>query len=295
MKRRRRNVIRVVCAVLVTAGLGLWWQAEHPPQAELADGEVDLERLIRFAQRCNDSYHEHHVFRREYGDHIEIGEFPASGLRIYLDAPPGDGEQWVMLRGTANLPNVIEDLEFIGHEEHDLGIAVHSGFDAALRECLPWVVERLDSGRPVFVTGHSLGGAVAVLLMASLEHRGFNDVSGITFGQPKVSDARGALVLSKLDLIRVVHDEDPVPMLPPVFVEVGEIGIYHHSGPEIVVRHDGRVTSLLRHLEDRLNVVQSWRDLRRIDPIHHDMTMGYLPALKKAKSRAGRRPGKENG
>lgn len=268
--------------LLVAAAGGLWWQSAHPPELVSDAGEVDLGRLIAHARRCNDSYHDHATFRREYGDHIEVADFPVSGLRIYLDARPDRGEQWVMLRGTANLPNILDDVEFVGEEEHELGIQVHTGFHQSLEECLPWVVARLDRERPVWVTGHSLGGAVAVLLIATLEHRGFEDVSGVTFGQPKFTDARGAEKLARLDVIRVVHEADPVPMLPPVFVEVGEFGLYHHSGPEVLVRPDGRFTHLLRHLEDRLNVVAYWNDLRKIHVESHDMTKGYLPALRKA-------------
>lgn len=285
----RRKVILLL--VVPLAALGLWWQAEHPPVAEMDGRAVDLDRLIAHAQRCNDAYHGLDVFRSEYGGHVEVGEFPWSGLRIYLDAPatPGEG-QWVLLRGTANLPNIIEDLEFIGEENHELGIQVHTGFDRALRECLPWVLERLDPGRPVHVTGHSLGGAVGVLLIATLEERGFREVSGVTFGQPKLTDAQGVAKLEQLDVLRVVHHADPVPMLPPIFVELDQLGIYHHAGPELVVHADGRLVHLLRHLEDRLNVVALWRDLRGVHVDSHDMTKGYLPALRKAHAVAGTDP-----
>ncbi len=269
-------------ALLAGGITGSVW-SDHSPQAEMDGDNVDLDRMIAFAQRCNDCYHDHETFKREYGPQVELGEFPVSGLRIYLDAGSGSGPQWVILRGTANLPDVIEDLEFVGHNEHELGIRVHSGFDKSLQECLPWVMQRLDPSRPVWVTGHSLGGAVAELLMATLEHRGFNDVSGVTFGQPKLTDALGVERLAHLNLLRVVHESDPVPMLPPVFLEVGEIGIYHHSGPELLIRPDGMTTHLLQHLADRLDIRSYWTDMRHINPFDHDMTRGYLPALKRAR------------
>lgn len=279
MKRSRK--ITLILVAVITA-LGVWWQSMLILDVVRGDGNIDLERLIAHAQRCNDAYHDHDIFRHEYGDHVKVGEFPASGLRVYFDAHPDHEEQWVILRGTANLPNVLEDLEFLGGEEHELGIQVHAGFNRTFQECLPWIIEHLDRDRPVRVTGHSLGGAVAVLLVATLEHRGFEDVSGVTFGQPKITDAHGAKKLATLDLIRVVHDSDPVPMMPPVFVEVGELGLYHHAGPEIVVRPNGKFVHLLRHLENRFDVVQHWRDLHKIDTDSHDMTKGYLPALRKA-------------
>ena len=110
------------------------WSSQSPQQALDYDA-LDLDRVIAFAQRCNDCYHDHETFKREYGTQVEVGEFPVSGLRIYLDADPKAAGQWVILRGTANLPDVIEDLEFVGGSEHELGIHVHTGFDKSLQEC----------------------------------------------------------------------------------------------------------------------------------------------------------------
>jgi hypothetical protein len=282
-KRSRYVVLGIVSFALLVGGIAAILGPSDPPQAMLDSSRIDLDRLIEFAQRCNDCYHDHQSFRRVYGPHVEVGEFPVSGLRIYIDADPAGGPQWVILRGTANLPDVIEDLEFLGENEHELGIQVHTGFHKALRECLPWVIQRLDRGRPVLVTGHSLGGAVAELLIATLEKRGFKDISGITFGQPKVTDAHGIRHLANLDLLRVVHEEDPVPMLPPVFLELGEAGIYHHSGPELLIGPDGKTTHLARHPAHRMDVRSFWADLRNINPVKHDMTKGYLPALKRAR------------
>jgi len=81
----------------------------------------------------------------------------------------------VILRGTANMTNVMEDLEFVSRDEHELGINIHKGFDKALRDCMPQIQEWLGRSRPVWVTGHSLGGSMAALLLATLDHRGFED------------------------------------------------------------------------------------------------------------------------
>jgi hypothetical protein len=281
--RKRRIIIGGASAIVLLAiSYATWLWSGRSLQAAVDRSKIDLVRVIDFAQRCNDCYHDHETFKHEYGPQVELGEFPVSGLRIYLDVDSGSGPQWVILRGTANLPDVIEDFEFVGEDEHELGIQVHSGFNKSLQECLPWLIQRLDPDRAVWVAGHSLGGAVAELLMATLEHRGFKDVAGVTFGQPKVTDARGVKHLAHLKLLRVVHEDDPVPMMPPVFLELGEIGTYQHSGPELLIRPDGKTTHLLRHISDRLNIRSSWADLRKIKPIDHDMTKGYLPALKRA-------------
>lgn len=251
--------------------------------------DVDLPQIIAFAERANAAYHEAKVFRYEYGAHAEDGEFPVSGLRIYLDTNPEAKAQWVILRGTANLPNIFDDLDFVGRGEHELGINVHAGFDQTLQECLPWLLKRLDPKRPVWVTGHSLGGAVAVLLVATLDHRGFDDVTAITFGQPKFTDSHGAEKLSRLKILRIVHEEDPVPLLPPAIIEGAEVSSYQHFGPEIIVRANGHFSYLPEHSAHRMNIADYWAEMTNIHPISHDMTKGYLPALKRALAGAGKK------
>jgi hypothetical protein len=188
------------------------------------------------------------------------------------------------------MKNIFDDLEFVGREEHELGINVHAGFDAALRECLPWLLQRLDKTRPIWITGHSLGGAVAALLVATLDHRNFKEVSAITFGQPKFTDAHGAAKLAHLKVLRIVHDEDPIPMLPPVAVEGLGVVLYRHFGPEVIVKASGHFLFLDEHAADRMDVTGVWRDIENIRPMSHDMVKGYLPALKGALAGAPSRP-----
>ena len=190
-KPRRKRLLVIRAGVLL---LLLVWVSTLIPDlwdhGKLDDyEEVDLEHLLQCVNRANSSYHEPHLIRDEFGAHIEVADFPGSGLRVVIDWEPAeDGLQWVVLRGTTNLSNVFADLDFIEREDHELGIHVHRGFDEAMRECLPWVHRRLDPGRPTCITGHSLGGSVGVLLAIMLEHRGFKAVSTVTFGQPRFND-----------------------------------------------------------------------------------------------------------
>lgn len=276
--------VLAMLGIIVAVGIG-WHLGSGQQQGLMDDREdVNLEQVIEFAERANAAYHEAKDFRHEYGQQVEAGEFSKSGMRIYLDSNPNGKAQWVILRGTANMPNIFDDLDFIDRDDHELGIHVHAGFDEALQECLPWVIPRLDPARPVWVTGHSLGGAVAVLLVATLDHRGFKDVSAVTFGQPKFTNAQGAEKLAHLDILRIVHDEDPVPMVPPVFVGGDSLTSYSHFGPEVIVKPGGHFYFLPQHFAGRLDVASFWAQFENIKPISHDMVKGYLPALKQAKA-----------
>lgn len=88
------------------------------------------------------------------------------------------------------------------------------------------IAERLTAsgadpnGRILFV-GHSYGGAVATLLAADC-HR-FNAtrvVECLTFGAPKPGDRRLTELIAGMRLVRVASAGDPVPGLPPAYVQV---------------------------------------------------------------------------
>ena len=286
---RKHGLIFAAVTLFAITAIGFFFIILRPrQQAGIIDdlADVDLEQVIAFAERANAAYHEVETFRREYGAHVQDGEFPDSGLRIYIDCEPEGKIQWVIVRGTANLPNIRSDLRFVGRDEHDLGISVHSGFDSALQECVPWVLDRLDRKRPVRITGHSLGASVAALMHATLEKRGFGDVITITFGQPKFTDAHGAEALSHLAVLRIVHDDDPVPLLPPVIIDEDELNSYDHCWPEVILHADGHFHYLSEHSPERMDVAGFWADLTELNPISHDMVKGYLPALKLAQERA---------
>lgn len=280
------RIAAILLAVCITVALaGSFLLRKHLQQtAGIRDDfrDVKLAQIIAFAERANSAYHEPKDFRHEYSPTAEVGEFPASGLRVYMDTAPTAQAQWVVIRGTANLQDILDDLEFVGRSEHELEINVHLGFNNALNECLPWIVQRLDKTRPVWVTGHSLGGSVAALLVATLDHRGYQNVSAITFGQPKFTDAHGAGKLAHLQILRIVHEEDPIPMLPPMELGAKGLAIYHHFGPEIIVQKDGHFRYLPEHSIHRIDVAQSWANISEIRPLSHDMVKGYLPALKSA-------------
>jgi len=120
-------------------------------------------------------------------------------------------------RGTE--PTRWEDLRTDGAlcQTPALGGLVHRGFLAALDLVWPAALAAVQAqgGRPVVVTGHSLGGALAVLAAARLEAAGIPVTSVYTFGQPKVGDPAFAAAFPARDrLHRVVNRGDPVTLVP---------------------------------------------------------------------------------
>jgi triacylglycerol lipase len=134
---------------------------------------------------------------------------------------------FVSFRGTEpiNVDDWLSDVNFHQRKLHaSVPGLVHGGFALALEEImqpmLDAVVELSGGDRTrLFVTGHSMGGALAVLAAALLRFEAGRNVAAVyTYGQPRVGDPEFS---SAFDTIlggvtfRYVNDLDIVPHVPP--------------------------------------------------------------------------------
>jgi len=143
----------------------------------------------------------------------------------------------ISFKGTQSdsLKNWLEDLKFArtSHGMSCVGCAVHSGFTelwAAVATPLVADVRHLLVAHPgarIVVTGHSMGGAVALVAAYVLQHDLGIHVSGpiYTYGSPRVGNAAFAEQFSPEraaswadasppTVWRLTHNRDPVPHLP---------------------------------------------------------------------------------
>lgn len=103
---------------------------------------------------------------------------------------------------------------------------VHAGFARAYEDVRLEINEEVDRlytlrPRPIFFTGHSLGGALASLCALDVRSR-LQSVDGLylfTFGSPKIGNHAFAKVFNeKVPCCwRVVLAKDPITRLPPGF------------------------------------------------------------------------------
>lgn len=112
---------------------------------------------------------------------------------------------------------------------------IHTGFNGAYAKIeveLEAAVDALD-GLPLYITGHSLGGAVATV--AARENRHDNVAAVYTFGCPRVGCGDLEIDL-KVPVYRVVYRTDLIARVP--FKAMG----YRHAGHFVYIRGDGRVS-----------------------------------------------------
>jgi triacylglycerol lipase len=124
------------------------------------------------------------------------------------------------------------------------GGRVHKGFYKALEEiwegpaqCRLFLesLSKKQPGRPVWFTGHSLGGALASLAFARMPFaRGL-----YVFGSPRVGDQAFAELTLKRPVWRVENAKDPITLLPP---DVPALGLnFVPIGTLVHIAKDGRI------------------------------------------------------
>ncbi len=122
----------------------------------------------------------------------------------------------VAFRGTDQVRDWLTNIT--ARMEAGFGGKVHAGFAAALDSVWADVEEHLsslrDNGQTVWVTGHSLGGALATLAAKRLAVRPH---ATMTFGQPRVGDRAFASAFKPVH-VRFVNNKDIVPTVPPRFI-----------------------------------------------------------------------------
>jgi triacylglycerol lipase len=255
---RRRGLLGIGVTCLILFGVGLWSVVHSAPGREetvvevvkeIVDDDSETLTLVETLKAEWDAY-----------DHASwpVAEVMAEASRIaYL--PPFKAEPEFIKLGFESV-ETMSDGSTVGYvvAVDDVAVVVFRGTDdpgdwlanfdrsvaktpdgpafrgfyAALSGLSPQVSELISKSeaKSVWITGHSLGGALAVLCAYELARDGDVEVSGLmTFGQPMV--ARPALTdrIDELLPSRFVHfanNSDIVPRVAPSFSHCGSLVYY---------------------------------------------------------------------
>jgi triacylglycerol lipase len=118
---------------------------------------------------------------------------------------------------------------------------MHTGFAAAVKAVWPRVrsaiLARDDAHKRLILTGHSLGGALAVITAKLIQDDELADIDGVyTFGMPRCGGARFVSAYGprlEARTYRLVHGHDIVATVPPTklgFRHVGQLLHCPHGG-----------------------------------------------------------------
>ncbi len=249
------------------------------PGTEVAP-EINWKRLAEFAEAAGNAYATVEEIEKTYGKkNVVVRDLPGSEGRYFIYFNHKEKTQTLAVRGTANKANALVDLDSIKVFDPRLNIFIHRGFlksaDALYADALPL----LQPDYKTRLTGHSLGGAMACLLMMTLIHEGYPVEEVLTFGQPKVTNEQGGREFSKAPLYRIVNDNDIVAQVPPSNVIYDLAGTYEHFGPEITLLGDNKWSYSPVHIPQDYVTNNNWKTLTAAHGTDHQIK-NYIERIK---------------
>jgi len=127
----------------------------------------------------------------------------------------------IAFRGTSSAQDALTDAKIKLITDHGTKGKLHEGFKTGLDQVWDYLLDVMSKergSRSIWITGHSLGGALALTAAARLKFEKDVMVNGLyTFGQPRVGDSDYCKACDRmfgLRYFRFVHNNDIVPRVP---------------------------------------------------------------------------------
>ncbi|NOQ35025.1 MAG: DUF2974 domain-containing protein [Methylococcaceae bacterium] len=186
-------------------------------------------------------------------------------------------------RGTDEIADWIDNIN--GFPEKVLFGSFHRGFWNSLKDIWDslyqhYLALRKAKKRPLFITGHSLGAAMATLAAAQFIHQDLPFSSVYTFGQPRTMTKETSYIFdieAKSRFFRFQNNNDLVTRVPARLMG------YSHVGSSVYISEEGGIYTdpgfWFRFLDSIDGAMEAIAD-RKIDAIEdHDMKH-YIKAVK---------------
>jgi len=190
----------------------------------------------------------------------------------------------IIFRGTEpkEFKDVKADLKTWPKRSDEVKGLVHSGFAEALdrvwNDLEPFVDEcvKLHDIKQVIFTGHSLGGALAVVAAARSKYVG----EVYTYGQPRVGNRKYSKQV-KSKVYRFVNNNDVVPRVPPPLIFGHQGTKYHIVGEDKLITPTGKLNDFWLSMKVRFKNMLKLRYFRSLVADHDINT--YHKILKSLK------------
>ncbi len=207
-----------------------------------SDEKVKWTDIHWYANLAANIYRSKEKINKAYSKDFDVYINEINEIRYMVLTDTSTKSHYISIRGTSNSHNAMQDIKFFKDKSKRLGIYIHTGFHRTAEMIADDLLSRLKEDYKVCVTGHSLGGAAALVVSWYLDYANFNVKECITFGQPKVTDSHGNRTMrDKIKLTRVVNETDVVPLVPPTGTHRHR---YAHTGTLVKLLDDGKFCHL---------------------------------------------------
>ena len=209
--------------------------------------------------------------------------FNEGGTQAFLAKREADKVAVLAFRGTEadSWKDVQTDLKFRFYKgEH--GVKVHRGFRDAYKkveEIVKSAVDNKTEGYTLYITGHSLGGGLAIIATRELERDSL--AACYTFGSPRVGNEELGEDI-RAPIYRIINAADGVPRVPPSWtsrcvaflvsfvrpgwgdaIEKNFCGYIHQGDMRYLTACDGNLTKL-KVIPNLSMPFRAWRMARRM-------------------------------
>lgn len=180
-----------------------------------------------------------------YGDVFTSLRFPKvafisckkSGVQYYIGK--NDEELLIAFRGSDSKLDALHDLMFFKRSLF-CGVSVHAGFLSAYEQSdVADNIRRIVCPcgvKKIYITGHSLGAALAILCALDLSFRTEIPTECTVFGSPRVGNSTFSLLCRRKipSLVRVMNGNDAICKLPPACLSYRHSGNLMHIGRRVI-------------------------------------------------------------
>ena len=184
-----------------------------------------------------------------------------------------DTDAVICFRGTEpkEVSDIKADLNAIQKQGfHNKG-DVHAGFQGEINKVWDDLISTiLDiQDRNIYITGHSLGGAMATICAKRFQEQKIEPQSLYTYGSPRVGDKRWVKTL-QVPHYRFQNNNDVVCKVPLWLMG------YRHHGMNIYIGYNGMIVKMnmwRRFLDSMRGRLKAWSKLQLFDGVYdHDIT-----------------------
>jgi len=273
LRLRPRQIAAALLSLSLLAGCASLPKGElQMLGSEVVQQKIDFQTLDVNVKRAKAAYAKPAQIRAAYPDTTRVATPGGRDVQYFIERDDAAKVQYITVRGTMDDTTLKEDFDAKVRDDRATKIPIHSGFDLDARavwaDAQPYLKK---SGYQTYIVGHSLGGAVAAILGIYMIEDGYKVDRIYTYGQPRFTTAQGVKQLGFLPLLRVVDENDVVPLLPPAMMVNKKYGPYEQVGPEVILLEGPDYVYLPQQDASELSLGEFWRDMRVADLKDHKL------------------------